>query len=165
MIAGNPNRFAIECEPIERSDGWLFGRFRFWLCGKPVGNWDDYADLRGCVRWLQDFANKPRNRFEKSLASAKAEDIYRQLYDSVIGVGAVPTSIQDAFSRFHISHLGMSSFEQIEMLLLVDEHGSERCFWRKSGSSSIEECRLWRNEMEIVARDFCEKFERESRSI
>src|SRR5687768_1015721 len=104
MIAGNPNRFAIECEPLEQSGGWLLGRFRFWLCGKPAGNWDDHADLRGCVRWLHDFANVPRDRFERSLSSAKAEEVFRRLYDPVMHTGKRPAPVQDAFSRFHISH-------------------------------------------------------------
>lgn len=161
MIAGRQQRFAIEAAPEERLDGWVLGQFRLWLCGLPVGNWDDSADLRGCVRWLRDFATVPRNRYEPALAAAPAEEIFRCLYDLVMGGGASSTPYENAFARFHISHIGMSSLEQFDMLLLHDAHGGQRCLWRHAGSTKIQDCRLWRNEMESVAGEFCELFERE----
>jgi len=162
MIAGRKERFAIEAEAEDRIDGWVLGRFRFWLCGRPVGDWDDSADLKGCVRWLRDFASIPRNRHEAALAAAPAETVFRCAYDPVMADGRSSTSrVEDAFGRFHISHIGMSAFEQFDILLLYDEHGGERCLWRRAGSAAIEECRLWRNEMETVAKEFCDLFEKE----
>jgi hypothetical protein len=161
MIAGRQERFAIEAEPQEEVDGWVLGRFRFWLCGQPVGDWDDSADLKGCVRWLRDFASVPRDRYEPALAAAPAEEVFRCLYDPVMGEGRSSTPFEDAFARFHVSHLGMSAFEQFDILLLYDAHGGERCLWRRAGAAKIEECRLWRNEMEAVAEEFCYLFERE----
>jgi hypothetical protein len=161
MIAGRQERFAIEAEPQQQVDGWLLGRFRFWLCGRPVGDWDDWADLRGCVRWLRDFASVPRDRYEPSLAAAPPEKVFRYLYDPVMGDGTSSTPFDDGFARFHISHIGMSSFEQFDMLLLHDAHGGERCLWRRAGTDAIEECRLWRSEMERVAKEFCDLFEKE----
>lgn len=165
MIAGDRNRFAIECELAEQTDRWLLGRFRFWLCGVPVGNWEDQADLRGCVRWLLEFANVPRNRFEPSLASADAEEVFRRVYDPVIGLDGAGASVENAYARFHISHLGMSSFDQCDLLLVVDESGGERCLWRQAGSVSIQECRLRPQEMARVAKAFCAAFDREHGAV
>jgi hypothetical protein len=161
MITGRQERFAIEADLQEQLDGWVLGHFRFWLCGQPVGNWDDSADLRGCVRWLRDFATVTRDRYEPALAAAPAEEVFRCLYDPVMGAGSSSTPYKDAFARFHISHIGMSSFEHFDILLLYDAHGGERCLWRVAGATKIEECRLWRNEMESVAKEFCDLFERE----
>jgi hypothetical protein len=160
MIAGRRERFAIEAERQEDLDGWVLGRFRFWLCGQPVGDWDDSTDLRGCVRWLRDFATMARDRYEPALVAATSEEVFRYVYDPVIGEGISRARFEDAFARFHISHIGMSSFEKFDILLLYDAHGGERCLWRRAGSPNIEECKLWRNEMETVAIEFCELFER-----
>lgn len=162
MIVGNRERFAIEAETEQQVEGWILGNFRFWLCGKPVGDWADSVDLRGCARWLRDFCENPRNRYEPGLFALSAEEIFRRVYDPVMAGSADqahPIQVDDAYTRFHISHLGMSSFERFDLLLLKDEHGAERCLWREAGSCEIMDCRLWRNEMETVATEFCERFE------
>lgn len=161
MIAGDKQRFAIEAEPQESVDGWILGRFRFWLCGEAVGNWDDAADLKGCVGWLRDFATKPRERFEPSLEEASPREVYERAYEPIMTSGAKSPPIADAFARFNISHLGMSAFELFDILLLKDSNGGERCLWRRAGEEEVHECRLWRNEMETVANDFCDRFDQE----
>jgi hypothetical protein len=40
--------------------------------------------------------------------------------------------IPDIFSRFHISRLGMSSFDAIDLLLVSTSDGHERCVWRNA---------------------------------
>jgi hypothetical protein len=77
MIVGNRQRFAIDAEPEDPVDGWIFGRFRFWLGGVPVGNWDDAADLLGCVKWLEDFTSKPRDRLEPKVHGLSATELIR----------------------------------------------------------------------------------------
>jgi Immunity protein 42 len=160
MMAGNRERFGIEAEPEEVSGGWILGHFRFWLHGMPVGDWSDSTDLKGCARWLRDFADNPRDRFEPSLVELAPADVFRRVYDPVIANTDAqgPPTIRDAFARFHISHLGMSSFERFDILLLKDAHEAERCLWRSTNAVEIFECRLWRNEMETVAAEFCERF-------
>lgn len=164
MIVGNRQRFAIEAELKEIVDGWVLGRFRFWLCGESVGNWEDSVDLKGCARWLRDFSSNPRNRFEASLVSASPEEVFQKVYEPVIGESVGRASIADAYGRFHISHLGMSAFENFDILLLKDASGGERCLWREGGGT-VQECRLWRNEMENVAASFCDLFDRELKVV
>jgi hypothetical protein len=165
MIAGRKDRFAIEAEVEEIVDGWVLGHFRFWLCGRLVGDWEDSADLRGCVRWLRDFFENPRDRFEADLVDLPAGEVFKRVYDRPMGRsthGSSAPEVQNAFARFHISHLGMSSFERFDVLLLKDEHGAERCLWRQVGDDRINDCHLWRNEMEGVAIEFCNMFDRET---
>lgn len=163
MIAGNKDRFAIEAELESSQDGWIFGRFRFWLCGNQVGNWSDINDLKGCVHWLRQFATSAKDRYDPKLATADPESVFRIAYDSVMA-GArergLRETIPNTVDRFHISHLGMSSFDRFVLLLLKDEHGAERCIWREA-EAEIHECRLWRNEMESVAAQFCRMFDEE----
>ncbi|MGH7439147.1 MAG: Imm42 family immunity protein [Polyangiaceae bacterium] len=160
ISVGIPERFGIEAEVTEVSGTWIFGHFRFRLCGKSIGDWDDTTDLGGCVRWLKDFAENPRERFEPSLIGLSAADVFRRVYDPVMARTASrsPPPIRGAYARFHVSHLGMSSFERFDVLLIKDARGGERCLWRSANDAEIFECRLWRNEMETVASEFCERF-------
>ncbi len=162
MIVGNPERFAIQAEPTDEVDGWILGPFRFWLCGRPVGNWDDTADLKGCARWLEDFATRPRNRHEPGLELLSAEEVFKAVYDPVMASDIKRSDgkekIPDAYSRFHISHLGMSSFEAVDILLLFAPDRSERCLWRNARSGEIVECRFAQGEMETIAGEFCRRF-------
>jgi hypothetical protein len=131
MIVGNPQRFAIDAEPEDPVDGWIFGRFRFWLGATPVGNWDDAADLLGCVKWLEDFTSNPRNRLEPRLEGLSATELIRILYDDYMTLpyqpGVDACDIPDIFSRFHISRLGMSSFDAVDLLLVSTSDGHDRC--------------------------------------
>lgn len=165
MLIGRRERFAIEAEQETASNGWVFARFRFWLCGQAVGNWDDVVDMKGCLHWLRDFAENPRDRYDPQLEGANPQRVFSLVCDPVIGTGGIPhpeaQPIPHAFSRFHIAHLGMSSFELFDVLLVKDQHGGERCLWRKAGDEAINECRLWRNEMEAVALEFCDSLEKE----
>jgi hypothetical protein len=162
MIAGNPERFAIEAEPTERVSGWILGRFRIWLRGRPIGDWDDTADLKGCARWLDDFAAVPRNRHEPGLEVLSAEEVFKAVYDPVMASDIERADRRDeipnAHSRFHISHIGMSSFEAFDVLLLFTADGSERCLWRDARSGEIGECLLGHGEMENIAIEFCRRF-------
>lgn len=94
------------------------------------------------------------------LETRTPEEVFRLVYDPVMAGGESGLEqVRDAYSRFHISHLGMSSFERFDLLLLKDANGSERCLWRVAGMKDIFECRLWRNEMETAAAEFCAWFE------
>jgi hypothetical protein len=160
MIVGKRDRFAIEAEPEQIEDGWILGHFRFWLCGNAVGDWNESADLLGCLRWLRDFAENVRERQEPSVIDLAPEAVFERLYDPVMTSESRHnvSTVADSFSRFHISHLGMSSFDKWDILLLKDSHGAERCLSRKAGEKKIVDCRLWRNEMEAIALEFCVEF-------
>lgn len=164
MLVGNKDRFAIEAQPNAVEQEWVLGRFRFWLGGKPVGDWDELAPLQHCYGWLRRFAQQPPDCVEPSLADKSAEYVFRMLVDSVIGPGGIAAPARQpvpyAYERFHITHIGMSSFDRFTIVLVKDEHGGEWCLWREVGAQ-IHDCRLWRNEMETVAGQFCDMFDRE----
>jgi hypothetical protein len=163
MLVGIKERFAIEAKPEVFSCGWILGRLRFWLGGHPVGDWDDTADLKGCVRWLRDFADKPRDRQNDVLIELDRIAAFHAVYDATFGTNAAANpaeqTIPHAYGRFHISYLGMSSMERFDILLIKDRAGNERCIWRESGVPTIYEQCLDPREMESVALEFCNEFE------
>lgn len=87
MLVGIKERFAIEAEPDSFINAWILGRFRFWIGGCEVGDWDDTADLKGCHAWLRDFEQNPRERYEPSLSDLSAAEVFSKVFDPVMPGG------------------------------------------------------------------------------
>jgi hypothetical protein len=161
---GDTNQFAIQCEFTAEEKGWIFGRFRFVLRNKCCGDWNDETDLRGCASWLLDFVENPRNRYEPDLLTLPAIEVFDRTVKSVMG--SAPGEHRstelypNTFSRFHISHLGMSSFNCFTVILIEDQF-QQRCLWRKVTSSEIHDCRFESGLMQSVARGFCQQLIKE----
>lgn len=162
VVAGHNNDFAIAAEVTEIVDGWIFGRFRFVLHGKDCGNWSDTVDLRGCHGWLKDFSINLLPRFEPGLMTLPAVEIFERLVKPVLmqpNGEEYPEVYPDTFSRFHISHLGMSSFSAVTMVL-VEGTEQQRCVWQANDEPIISDV-FPLNCMQSVARGFCDLLERE----
>jgi len=152
MIAGDKNQFAVQIDIEDSVDGWIFGTYLFWVKGSPVGQVNDHAvDLKGCLNWMRDFIAGHRNRFEPELYGMDKEKLYTCLARSVLARqnpgGFAREVYEDTFSRFHISHIGMSSFDNVTVFLVKDEEGMERLIWR-TGEGGVEDAYLAKNAME-----------------
>ena len=129
MILGKKNQFAVEYEVEDIIDGWFLGRFRLWINNKFIGDWEDSSvDLKGCFNWLPTLIDGRVSRKENSLDSMNGKEILLAIFDSVYAVPQRST-IKDAFSRFHIGHVGMSSFEQFDVVL-IETGETIRFIWR-----------------------------------
>jgi len=166
MISTGDNKsFAIAAEITGTPNGWLLGKFRFVLHGHVCGNWNDDADLRGCYGWLKDFAEKPRLRFEPGLMDLSPDNVFSNLVLPVIeqsGQERIPELYSDTFSRFHISHLGMSSFDRVTMVL-IESPERQRCVWKEG--NDIHDDVFPPGHMQTVASEFCVLLEREAASL
>jgi hypothetical protein len=162
MLVGAKERFAIEAEPETIDGEWVLGRFRFWLCGREVGDWSDTTALQHCCRWLRRFEQNPPDCTDPAVARLGAGEVFEMIVDPVFGSPSIANPalqpIPYAYERFHITHLGMSSFDDYVVVLVKNLDGVERCLWRK-GAGEILECALAPSEMEAVAREFCDAFE------
>ena len=118
ISAGKKDTFAIAAEVTSEIDGWILGRIRFIFHDKVCGNWDDEVDLRACYSWLSDFVQNPRNRDEPGLNDLSKDQVFERLVLPVIYEESSfdrDEVYPDTFSRFHISHLCMSSFDNVVM--------------------------------------------------
>lgn len=165
IVTGNKEMFAIAAEVIETPNNWLLGRLRFVFHGQTCGNWNDETDLRGCYGWLKDFAEKPRRRFEPGLLELTPMEVFDRLVRPVQNrdEGPVVEYYDETFSRFHISHLGMSSFDKVVMVL-VEGPKAQRCLWQE-GDESIHDDVFPSGHMQQVTLDFCRLVEREAMAI
>jgi hypothetical protein len=131
------SKFAIYFEVGRMVDEWVLGSFFLGIGEAVVGNrLDQSVDLKGCLRWWRDFVNCPRNRYEPGLFDASKETVFLLLASSVLATDDQSTLMgeyyPETFSRFHISQVGMSSFDNVTMLFLKSEIGLERLVWRVS---------------------------------
>lgn len=166
MICGNKQLFAIECNIAESSRGWVFGRFRFWLGGIAVGNWEDSVDLKGCAAWLRHFSRQQPIRREPKLFEIPSDALFRKIWDPVFALSEEtnedPSQLQ---ARFHVSYIGMTAFDRVDMVVVGDDTGRERCVWRTVEDPVLREIVIEAGGMERVAEDFCTWFERETESV
>lgn len=163
MIFGSKKLFAIECEIQLRTDTWVFGNFCFWIFRKDVGNYEDFTSLNGCFGWLKHFIEDPRDRNEPGLMEMPPEEIFFLLYDSFMPEGLQYNSdnkepFKDTFGRFYISHLGMSSFDRFD-ILLIENSFQQRVLWRDASNLIIHEAILPAGEIQRVSQEFCRWFD------
>lgn len=174
MLFGDVATFAIECEVTVRFDArWTFGHFRMWAAGQSVGDYGDSADLRGCLNWLVDAVSSVDARCEPTLDDRSKVEVFQLVYDPFMV--AIPKGVPfwdiefpeetdervsarsaypDAMNRFHLDHVGMSSFEKWSVLLIERGDGGQRLLWRRISDTEIGECVLRPNCFEDVASEF-----------
>lgn len=162
MLFGNRNLFAIESEIESIVDSWVFGYFRFWISQKVVGNYSDSTSLNGCFDWLKNFIENPLDRYEPGLINMPAEKVFYLLYDSFMPEGTQYSPVNKepfeyTFRRFYISHLGMSSFDRFD-ILLVENDNHQRILWRDAKDFIIYNTILPVGTIQQVAEEFCQWF-------
>lgn len=163
IIAGSIQKFAIVAKVERTAPGWIWGSFKFVFQGRDCGNWNDAASLGGCCGWLKDFAEKHVNRFEPGLFELPPIDVFERLVCSVIVQENRPCSLavyERTYSRFHITHLGSSSFDQITMVLMESSE-FQRCVWSESKENGFHDYIFPAGHMQEVALDFCRRFEQQ----
>ncbi|MCB0127828.1 MAG: hypothetical protein KDE58_36435 [Caldilineaceae bacterium] len=161
---GNKNRFGIEYEVIDVVGDWVFGKFLMWMCGEKIGDSSDRSvDLKGCIRWMRDFVDNPKPRYEPGLFGMDKDEVYRILASSVLECEDPEREIEEAyhdtFSRFHVSHIGMSSFDAVVILLVKNFDGAERFVFKANGE--VMEALLSKGEAEAVCADAVSAMERD----
>jgi hypothetical protein len=134
---GHSDDFAIEAEVTDNVGKWVYGTLIFHVNGEVVGNADDAADLLGCRHWLRNFLARVRLPADDALGVMTPEEFFAVVFDPVMAGGNAATArYPDAFRRFSISHLGMSSFDRFD-LLLVPLRGGDRLLWREAGKDPL----------------------------
>jgi len=167
ILAGDENIFAIKAE-IESIEGtWIYGGFQFVLHGQYCGNWEDYNSLDGSYGWLKDFIEKPVDRLDLNLLALPSNVVFEKVVDSVLARSNVRKNTQTIienlpYKRFHISHVGMSSFDRVVMIL-IEGVDKQRCLWEEGGKGKIIHDDIFPSgHMQKIASEFCRLFEIEA---
>lgn len=161
IISGKKEEFAIETEITHKADDyWIYGHLRFWFHGVPCGDWNDATHLRGCHGWLKDFVENQPNRYEEGLLEASPTVVFRRLVESILPYWRahpnerVPEVYHDTGGRFHIDHLGMSSFNKVAMVL-IESSKFQRCVWQDEQANVIHDDVFPSGHMQQIAGEYC----------
>lgn len=163
MLIGETSTFAIEGVVTEHDNGWVFGNFRWWAGGTPIGDWSDYTDMKGCANWLRSLADESIDRYEAGLMQDSKESVFQRLYDSVMDTGysdGTPPPFDAIYTRFHLSHVGMSAFERVGMVL-VEDAKQQRLLWKDLDSQIVNDVFLPMGTVQRVAQAYVTWFEQE----
>jgi hypothetical protein len=168
VLSGKKDVFAIEAIVRQRCDAQYFGGFRFWIGGQAFGDWDDMTYLLGCYSGLTSLL-KPTQRFDSRLHGLAPADIF-------LAVGAPPlTSEREvrrplfanmfetpwcARHRFDITYAGMSSFENLILLLLTDATKRDYLLCYDHTSDKVSDTLLDEGLVRRVIIDFLKLFRR-----
>lgn len=157
MLVGDKSKCAVDINVENIFDGWVFGTYLLWVRGIPIGDaYDNSVDLKGCWNWMRDFVAHPRDRYERDLYDMDKRQVYLRLATSVLPnenpSGFATEVYERTVSRFHMAHIGMSSFDRYVLLLMKDEQGMERLVWRE-GDSDIQDAYLSAGQLESVFAD------------
>lgn len=157
MKVGGGSNLVVRYQVVDRIDDWVFGHFFFVVDGSVIGDASDQSvDLKGCLSWLSAFLRHSRNRYEPGLFEMPKDQVFVQLGASVLWSEDVDDSVkeiyEDTYARFHISHLGMSSFDTVILLLVEDERGNSRFIW-KDCENSLHDAFFSAGEIERVLGD------------
>lgn len=139
MIFGDRLLVALEIS-IERTiEQWVYGRFLLWLGGHSVGSHEDSgADVKGCINWLSAFLAQPRDRCVPELMFAPKDVVWRMIVEPVFESTESEARYSDSFSRFHLSHLGMSAFDRVTLVLINDGKHNERYLWKQNNDAIMD---------------------------
>jgi hypothetical protein len=155
IVVGNEIlRLEAEAEdPVDPK--WVFGRFRLWVRGEPLGDWDDTVTLRAVASCWRSFVDDAQVRWDERLAAQAPDEMVRLLIASAFDeiCGAVP----DAYGRFVISHLGMSAFDALRVVVIDHPDGRQIIGWEAVGMFANAE--LPQQSLERVGREFIDAYD------
>lgn len=147
MIFGDASRFSVVINDVERSGAWVYGSVLFCAGDRTVGDVDDAADLKGVRNWMREALEQPVDRFDPRLRGLSAEQLLETLLtwrEDPITSGL--PSVVDTYSRFWVAHLGMSSFDRFDIVLVEDPKSGLRLVWREGDDGEIVDITLSPNE-------------------
>lgn len=142
----------LKISPTKRVETWVYGTFQLRLGGSLIGDeHDNGVDLMGCINWLSDFIAKPRDRLVPELMVAPKEVVWQNI---VVPVFESVTDVKypDVFSRFHLSHLGMSAFDRVIIVMINDGKEQERYVWQQ-GEEPIQDFLAPIGSLEVAATE------------
>lgn len=84
MLWGDSERFAVEAEFTHATGKWRFGRFRMWVAGTPVGDFEEASDLASGARWGRTFLANSAKRTRPDLEFLEAKGIFYELFEKYI---------------------------------------------------------------------------------
>lgn len=123
FVAGDRDRFAIECHLLDHEDEWVWGSFFCWAGGERLGDPEDSAVLNACFGWIRDVpTGLPKLRNERYARMPLAK-----LAPQLLDIGGMRSDE----APHNLTYIGMTSLldhgDSIAVVRSAD--GRDRLLW------------------------------------
>lgn len=158
MLIGTQSRFAVEYEIVSRSGAFVYVRFRFWIGGYAVGDWDETCTLgvlvHSAIVFLQ-FAGDRSLVASCGTSSKEMWDYVKQVCSSDNPV-LLQLSIEGRFrQRYFLHELSDDSVGQRFQVMLFNIDGVERILWQpRADESKLHEVNVAVGTVDNVVNNF-----------
>ncbi|MBQ1863927.1 MAG: hypothetical protein II561_08120 [Thermoguttaceae bacterium] len=148
-------QFDIKDIIISQGRKWVYGSFLLWIQGKSIGDPYDYAVLDHCYGWICDFEDLHMHQDTQEFSSLSAQEIWTLYNKYYLGSGdyaSVDEAIEAALNKspedisfgihmgqeLNISEFGMSSFDDVTLLMLDYDPLCKRIIAQQSSEPPME---------------------------
>lgn len=127
MLFGQKDRFGIEIGEVELLQGALYCQFRFWICGTPIGDWEDRIPLQASIEHMRVFCSHSANRGGVYFGGRPADHVFEEVYHAFYTADYTkcPVEVPNLRDRFHLDEIGMSAVLDKYGLVLVASSPAE----------------------------------------
>ena len=161
MLIGEQSVFAIEWEVVDKFDEFVYGHFRFWIAGEPLGNWDGEAVLGVLIHSAIVFLKFKGDRHVSGSDSLGADELWTHIdyFSHSDDAEALNVALAGNYRvRFLLHELADDSVGTVCKIFLVDRmDGAQRILWRRSDSNQICEVTCPKTVVDEVVASFIEK--------
>jgi Immunity protein 42 len=140
MRIGDQSTFAIEYELINQVDTFTYCRFRFWIDGHDIGDWNEVCVLGVLLHSASIFMRYKGNRSVKIPAGTSAEDVWDYIASTCLSDDPVlmHLAIEQHLRQKHFLHeLADETVASHYLVLVVDDGDYQRLIWRSRAAKSL----------------------------
>lgn len=172
MKLGNTSEFAIEADLIGIHSKWIYGHLRFYVAGKPIGDFEDSSDLATSARWGRDFLRASPRRTRPDLDEVSTTAVFDLLYgryvvpvraDTGTAGPALHAPATEAWDRapYLMDEIGESALRDRYTVAIVRRRdGLDRMIVRDHGGDDLFECLVTAGCVDTVVNEYCTWVER-----
>jgi hypothetical protein len=149
VIFGNKSTFSVEAEFTSQVNTWIYGRFRVWVGGNPVGTYsEEVLNLNGTTGMLRE----PVQGAPIAAARLTAAEFLERVFEPWYGGGEYDPAKSKEWGRFK----WLSYSEGFETVFsVIAQVGNEvRIVWRTSDTAPVVEHRIPSSEYAAVCSTF-----------
>ena len=142
MIIGNRSNFAVEFELDKEYNGvWLFGKFRYWIKGRRIGDYEMGASLRDVLFSLDTILYDIGNRTHVKLFSLEGKELFAMLDNTFYEESQyVEVANEENWARFNIN-LPVDIFDDYRMYI-VENFETARILIKHTSDIEFQEVKL-----------------------
>jgi hypothetical protein len=165
MIIGEKSCFAVEWDVVSTFDNFVYGHFRFWIEGEPIGDWNEEAVLGVLIHSATVFLKFKGKRHLAAAECMNSEQLwcYVDRYSHSDDPVEMKIALEGNYrARFLVHEIADDSVATVCKIILVDQmNGDQRLLWKYNGSASVREIRCSKLVVDGVIEEFIRRADRE----